>query len=144
MANFEKAIEPVLVSEGYIAKYGKSGYVNDPDDAGGETIAGIARKFWPNEAIWLYVDAAKKKTGFPASLAKDWNVRAMILDFYDRNFWTPILGNSIQNQSIANLLVDKAVLEGISSAVRRAETIVGLTPTGKVSNILIAKLNSLT
>ena len=65
MANFEQAIDPVLTSEGYIQKYGKSGYVNDKDDAGGETIAGIARKFWPNEAIWLLVDAAKKKAGIP-------------------------------------------------------------------------------
>lgn len=144
MANFEQAIDPVLTSEGYIQKYGKSGYVNDPDDTGGETIAGISRRNWGNEAIWLYVDAAKKKPGFPASLASDLNIRAMILDFYNRNFWRPLLGDSIQNQSIANILVDKAVLEGIPSAVSRAESIVGLPQTGKISNILIAKLNALT
>ena len=144
MANFDKAIDPVLASEGYIQKYGKSGYVNDTDDAGGETIAGIARKFWPNEAIWLLVDSAKKKTGFPGVLAVDLNVRAMILDFYRRRFWNPIQGDKINNRTIADLLVDKAVLEGISPAIARSEEIVGLPRTGKVSEALLTKLNLLT
>ena len=143
MANFEKAIDPVLESEGYRQKFGKSGYVKDPDDAGGETLAGISRKNWPHEVIWLYVDAAKKRTGFPGSLAADLNVRAMILDFYRRNFWSPIHGDNIKQQVIANLLADKAVLEGISPAIARAEEIVGLKRTGKVSETLITKLNLL-
>ena len=144
MANFDKAIDPVLASEGYIQKYGKSGYVNDKDDAGGETIAGISRKNWPHEVIWLYVDAAKKRTGFPRALAYDLNVRAMILDFYRRNFWDPIHGDSIKQQVIADLLIDKAVLEGISPAIARSEEIVGLPRTGKVSEALLTKLNLLT
>jgi lysozyme family protein len=143
MANFELAIDPVLESEGYRQKYGKSGYVKDPDDAGGETIAGISRKNWGNEAIWLYVDAAKKRTGFPNSLAADLNIRSMILDFYRRRFWSPIHGDSIKQQVIGNLLVDKAVLEGISPAIARAEDIVGLKRTGIVSDELITKLNLL-
>ncbi|MBP1638992.1 MAG: N-acetylmuramidase [Bacteroidetes bacterium] len=143
MANFEQAIDPVLESEGYIQKYGKSGYVNDKSDAGGETIAGISRKNWPHEVIWLYVDSAKKRTGFPRSLAADLNVRAMILDFYRRNFWQPIHGDSVKQQVIADLLVDKSVLEGIAPAIARAEEIVGLARTGKVSENLITKLSLL-
>ena len=144
MADFELAIDPVLESEGYRQKYGKSGYVKDPDDAGGETIAGISRNNWPHEVIWLYVDAAKKRTRFPGSLATDLNVRAMILDFYRRNFWQPIHGDCIKQQTIADLLVDKAVLEGISPAIARAEEIVALPRTGKVSDTLLTKLNLLT
>jgi len=144
MANFDKAIDPVLESEGYRQKFGKAGYVNDPDDTGGETIAGISRKNWPNEVIWLYIDTAKKQPGFPGALAANLNVRALILDFYHRYFWNPIMGDDIKNQDIADLLVDKAVLEGISPAIARAEEIVGLPKTGKVSAELITKLNLLT
>ena len=85
----------------------------------------------------------QKKPGFPNSLAADLNVRAMILDFYRRRFWNPIQGDKVNNQDIANLLVDKAVLEGISAAVSRAENVVGLPQTGKVSDALITKLNLL-
>ena len=41
--NFEEIIEQVLEHEG--------GYVNDPDDPGGETKFGIAKKFNPDVDI---------------------------------------------------------------------------------------------
>ena len=43
MADYKKAIEKALKNEG--------GYVFDPDDAGGETFAGIARRY---HKIWIF------------------------------------------------------------------------------------------
>ena len=66
-----------------------------------------------------------------------------VVDFYKRNFWVPIGGDNIKDQSIANMLVDAAVLEGIKPAVKRAQKIVGITQSGEFSEELKIKLNSL-
>lgn len=47
------AIRRVLSMEG--------GYVNDPDDSGGETIFGITRKNYPNLKLWKDVDSKSNK-----------------------------------------------------------------------------------
>lgn len=47
------AIKRILSLEG--------GYVNDPDDSGGETIFGITRKNYPNLRLWSIVDKTKNK-----------------------------------------------------------------------------------
>lgn len=142
MANFEKAITSVLASEGYKLRF-RSGYVNDPDDRGGETIAGIARNFQPGAKVWPVVDAAKKQSNFPLNLVTNPQIHGLILDFYRINFWNKIGGDGIKNEDIANLLVDAAVLEGITPAVKRAQEVVGLTKTGIATPDLITKLNSM-
>ena len=63
MADFDKALRKLLAIEG--------GYVNDPGDPGGETYKGVARRYnasWPG---WSRIDAAKRRKGFPGSLARD-------------------------------------------------------------------------
>jgi lysozyme family protein len=135
MANFKIAIDPVLAIEG--------GWVRDPNDNGGETYRGVARKFWPNWKGWTIVDQYKTFPNFPANLKGLVDLNQLVIDFYDVNFWDKIGGDNIKNQSIADLLVDSAVNEGISAAVKRAENIVGLPKTGIISLLLINKLNSL-
>jgi len=61
MNNYLIAIIKVLKSEG--------GHANDPDDGGGETYRGIARKFWPQWAGWKIIDAAKMLSNFPKCLS---------------------------------------------------------------------------
>ena len=51
MANYNIAYNKVIKIEG--------GYVNDPDDAGGETYMGISRKFNPNAKFWKVIDEIK-------------------------------------------------------------------------------------
>lgn len=52
MAEFAKAYKKLEVAEG--------GYVNDPDDAGGETYKGVSRKANPNWIGWIILDDLKK------------------------------------------------------------------------------------
>lgn len=50
---FDEALKLVGLAEG--------GYTNDPDDNGGETICGIARKKNPDALIWEMVDTWKAR-----------------------------------------------------------------------------------
>jgi lysozyme family protein len=136
MANFKISIPKVLKYEG--------GYVNDPNDNGGETYKGISRKFWPKWEGWVIIDKYKKsKVNFPKILDSDTKLQDLILTFYKTNFWDKIGGDKINSQSIADLMFDGAVNEGISPVIKRSEANVGLNGTGKVSDELIKRLNSL-
>ncbi|HZK69737.1 MAG TPA: glycosyl hydrolase 108 family protein [Paludibacter sp.] len=133
MANFKPAITKVLLTEG--------GYANDPNDNGGETYRGVARKFWPNWSGWTIVDTAKNQPNFPKSLSGNAALKDSTIEFYKINFWDKIGGDKINNQSIADLLVDSAVNEGTVPAIKRAQGIVDIAQTGHVTNELVEKLN---
>ena len=135
MADYRHAIAKVLQTEG--------GYANDKDDNGGETYKGIARKFWPNWLGWRFVDAQRDEKGFPKILYSISGLQDMVVAFYKINFWDKVGGDFIDDQDIADMLVDSAVNEGIKPAVKRAQSIVGLTPTGVIDKELVKRLNSM-
>lgn len=60
MAEFKPAFEQTIAHEG--------GYMNDPDDPGGETYKGVARKYWPKWLGWHIIDLLKRQAGFPANM----------------------------------------------------------------------------
>lgn len=88
MSDFEKYLAETLKMEG--------GYVNDPDDRGGETFRGVA--YVPNkgdpvvEQIFAKI-AAAKKAGHTTAKAIDAHFRgdremaALVADFYRKNYW---------------------------------------------------------
>ena len=139
MADFNVSVKDTLVHEGINTNMG---YVNDPTDRGGETIAGIARKFHPNDPIWALVDSAKKGN-FPQNLKDIPGILDKIKDFYRANYWNKVHGDELKSQKIANILLDTAVLEGYTAAIKRAQGIVGETQNGVMTQELINKLNSL-
>ena len=135
MASYRSAILKVLLTEG--------GYANDPDDAGGETYKGIARKFWPKWSGWAIIDIAKKQAGYERALNRNMQLNDAVIAFYKVNFWDKVGGDFIASQTIANNLVDAAVNEGIKGAVKRAQGIVLLAQTGVITPELVTKLNLL-
>ena len=139
MADFNVSVKDTLVHEGINTNMG---YVNDPTDRGGETIAGIARKFHPNDPIWALVDNAKKGN-FPQNLKDIPGILDKIKDFYRANYWNKVHGDELKSQKIANILFDTAVLEGYTAAIKRAQGIVGDAQNGIMTQELINKLNSL-
>ena len=139
MADFNISVKDTLTHEGININMG---YVNDPSDRGGETIAGIARKFHPNDPIWSIVDNAKKGN-FPQNLRDIPNILDGIKAFYKSNYWDKVCGDNLKSQNIANILFDTAVLEGYTAAIKRAQNIVGVTANGVMSEELITKLNAL-
>jgi len=112
MANFDIAIGPVLANEG--------GYVSNPNDPGGETKYGITKRQYPDLDIKnLSPDQAK--------------------EIYRRNYWQ---FDSIQNQTIANKLLDMCVNMGVGSAIRLVQTAVQVAVDGRYGPQTEAAINN--
>jgi lysozyme family protein len=139
MADFKKAFNLMIVHEG--------GYVNDPDDPGGETYKGVARKMHPGWLGWLIIDLLKKQKGFPDNLhfpneleiIKELNYE--LSTFYYSQFWSKIKGESILNQAVAESIFDFAVNTGIATSVQLAQTVVKVTPDGVIGPKTLAAIN---
>lgn len=99
---FLKLIERVLGHE--------AGYVNDPDDPGGETKWGISKRSYPHINI--------------AELNRD-----DAISIYYRDFWLKILGDRFQD-GIAYQLLDSAVNSGIIQSIRFLQRAIGVADDG--------------
>jgi len=114
MADFNIAIKKTLVNEG--------GYVNDPNDAGGETKYGISKRAYPSVDIKnLTTDEAKA--------------------IYKRDYWDKIKGDEIQSQKIAFELFDTAVNMGVRTASKLAQIILSVYPDGIIGSKTLEALN---
>lgn len=110
MADFDKAFALTLEHEG--------GYVDDPDDTGGETFKGVARNKWPDWKGWEVIDNLKDDTNFPKNLDDDSTVQSLIKSFYKKNFWDKARLDEFDNQDIANEIFDTGVNQGMGTAIK--------------------------
>ena len=137
MANFITSFNETIAFEG--------GYVNNPNDNGGETYRGISRNNFPKWKGWVIVDQYKKAPFTAKSMNQVLNnnhqLQVLVQDFYKANFWTPIVGDNIVNQDVANNIYDFAVNSGVGRAVRYAQRIVGATEDGVMGNVTITAIN---
>jgi len=134
MADFTRAFQLVISNEG--------GYGNDPDDPGGETYKGVARKIFSKWDGWTTVDILKKQSDFPANLDKDADLQQAVSDFYQVNFWDKINGDQITDQDVANSIFDFGVNAGIATSSSLAQMVVGAETDGVIGNDSIAKINA--
>lgn len=138
MAEFKTALNKVLKSEG--------GYVNDPDDKGGETYKGISRKNWKYWSGWAKVDEAKADNPkanakeLTAILNRDIVLQKNVYEFYKTNFWDCFELDDVPSQMTAETMFDTAVNQGKVAAIKFAERVLGLRETGKWSLNLLNKL----
>jgi len=117
MSNFEEAFKITLKHEG--------GYVNDPDDRGGETYRGIARKIWPDWAGWNLIKDIKVKynihtkagySEFVKNIDASMELNAEVKDFYKEKFWDKLKLDLVKNALVAYELFDTAVNQGVRTA----------------------------
>jgi len=135
MADFKKALQPTLEKEGF--------YGNDPDDTGGETYQGIARKMNPNWAGWALVDLLRSHPNFPKVLTDHKELLTFRNAFYRVEFWSKIKGDNIINQEVANDLFDKAVNMGVKQAVILCQRTLGQEETGTMDTNTLNLLNEM-
>lgn len=131
MANFDIEFEKLIFTEG--------GYVNDSDDAGGETYLGISRKNNPNWGGWKTIDSIKEIYGtknITARLKENESLTNNAKLLYKINYWNVLELDDIPNQDIAHQLFDTCVNCGKSIAIRIAQQVLLMTVTGKWSDEL--------
>lgn len=131
MAKFDTEFDKLILSEG--------GYVNDPDDAGGETYLGISRKNNPKWFGWEVIDDIKKKYGtknITSRLKKDVALTNSAKLLYKQNYWDVLELDDIPSQGIAHQLFDTCVNCGKTTAIRIAQQVLMMTITGKWSDEL--------
>ena len=99
MANFEAAFDEVIGLEG--------GYVNDPNDKGGETNWGIAKRWHPNVDVkHLSKEGAKQ--------------------IYWNEYWNPLQLAVVLNDDIAAEIFEQAVNMGRKQAAYHVQWSLGL------------------
>ena len=109
---FDIIIKIVLKHEG--------GYVNDPDDLGGETKYGITKARYPNLDI--------------KNLTKDEAVK-----IYKRDFWIPMGVEKIENMNLALNYFDMGVNAGITVAKDMLKRTLEIKSTSSKSAVQIYK-----
>ncbi|MDB5032248.1 glycosyl hydrolase 108 family protein [Mucilaginibacter sp.] len=139
MADFDKAYKLTGHNEG--------GYANNPNDHGGETYAGISRKFWPNWSGWSLIDLYKKQHGgvhgIDAYMSSNPIMQKSVASFYRQNFWDVNKLDLINDQQLANNVYDFGVNSGVDEAAKVLQSIVGVAIDGVIGNHTIAETNSL-
>lgn len=131
MAKFDIEFDKVIIAE--------EGYINDPDDAGGETYLGISRKNNPKWIGWEIIDDIKKKygtKGITARLKKDEALTNSAKLLYKQKYWDVLELDDIPSQNIAHELFDTSVNCGVKTAINIAQQVCMMTVTGKWSEEL--------
>lgn len=109
MADFDTAFNKVVFNEG--------GYVNDKDDAGGETYMGISRRAHPNSIIWDIIDKVTSKykniADIDRLLKSNKELTALIKALYKSDYWSPFNLSREPSQRLANQIFDNAVNRGV-------------------------------
>lgn len=115
MTEFDLAFERLIGHEG--------GYVNDPQDPGGETNWGISKRSYPDLDI--------------AALTRE-DARGI----YRRDFWEAMKMDEVDG-AIAFQVFDAAVNHGIQTAVRMLQRAVGVADDGWVGPRTVTAVNSM-
>ena len=115
MTPSEEAIEFVLRHEG--------GYVNHPDDPGGETNFGISKRSYPDEDI--------------ENLS-----RGRAAQIYFSDYWMPIRGDAFPVH-VALPLMDYAVNSGVATAAKALQRAVGARVDGKIGPETISRAHAI-
>lgn len=110
MANFDEAFIKIIFNEG--------GYVNDKDDAGGETYMGICRKYHSDSIIWQYVDELKRSYKSAKTITTQLKQKSFITEavkqIYKNEYWDEFNLDCFSNNRFAYQIFDSAVNIGVS------------------------------
>ena len=148
MASFLTAFPIVENNEGF--------YAHVPGDSGGETWIGIARNANPSWGGWPIIDSYKINGGWPGAtyreqvayankvLRADTRLQNLVIAFYENTEWHQIDGDEIQNDSIADFILDWGVNAGLTIPVKHLQQILGFSQSeqdGKIGPQTLQSLN---
>lgn len=119
MSDFNKAFDRVIGHEG--------GYVNHPQDPGGETNWGVTKN-------------TARAYGYNGSMRD--MTREQAKSIYKQGFWDRVQGDKL-NDAVAFQLFDAAVNHGIGNAVRMMQRALGVADDGIVGNVTLSALQAI-
>lgn len=125
MADFEPYFPKILQSEGTV-------YENDPTDNGGCTHFGIIL-----EDIQTYFNDKSKNCEDVKALTE-----SQAHDIYKKMYWDAFLADSINNQSLAEYIVDGGINQGKGTIAKYIQEIVGVTVDGIFGHGTLAAVNN--
>jgi len=143
---FDFALQHILKNEG--------GYVDDPDDRGGETYRGISRKNFPEWLGWKFIDRYRRHLNKEKKMNKNEKLQEFVKQFYYDKFWLKNKCDKIEKMSdkISLEIFDTAINCGSFRAITFLQKTINLLGNGinietsidgKIGNITIEKLDLL-
>jgi lysozyme family protein len=128
MANFQPYFPKILASEGEV-------YENDPTDNGGCTKYGIIL----SDLIEFHIDKNQdnKYTCNDVKLLTKDDAHTM----YKKMYWDYFKADSINNQSLAEYIVDGAINQGKGLIAKYIQNILGLKEDGIVGTATLSAIN---
>ena len=114
-----------------IIKKWEGGFVNDPDDSGGATNKGVTLSTF---RTWF--GANKTVNDLKALTDDQW------IYIFLNGYWNQCKASQINNQDIANIIVDWAWASGPVTAIKKVQAIVGTDADGIVGPKTLAAINS--
>ena len=127
MADAQKLVPFILSWEG--------GYVNDPDDVGGATNKGITIATWRLHGCDNDGDGDIDADDLRIITNEQW------MEIFKCQYWDRWKADEIENQSIANIVVDWVWASGVHG-IKQVQKILGVEVDGIVGRKTLAALNS--
>jgi len=116
----------------------EQGWVHNKNDSGGETFAGITKKFYPKCKVWDLVDAIEDKS----SLLSNTAVMLEVYNFYYSYYWYKLKCHEMKDHFVASMLFNFAVNQGRNSVVKKVQLILKVTSDGLMGEVTLAALNN--
>lgn len=113
-----------------IIKKWEGGYSDNPNDRGGATNSGVTLAVYQ-----LVYGKNKTKNDLKRMTNEQWNY------IFTKLYWNKWKADEINNQSIANILVDWVWMSGYGT-IKKIQSLFGLTADGIVGNKTISYINS--
>jgi lysozyme family protein len=119
---YREALRLILRFEG--------GYVNDPDDPGGETNKGVTKKVY---------DEYRKSEGLPLRSVRDITDEE-VADIYRKSYWIEGKCDKVGAVRLAIVHFDACVNAGIKQAAKLLQRTVGATDDGAIGSGTLSKV----
>lgn len=144
MANFKISYELLKEWENLKTKKGLIVYSNIPQDKGGETVLGVARKKNPNLSIWQEVDKLKKEYGthdlilLSNKILENENITKVVEYFFENNYWKKLKCDIVKHQDFASNLLLLGVNAGPKIAIMVGQRACNIIADGIIGKQTIA------
>lgn len=121
--NFDKVLAHVLKSEG--------GYVNDPDDPGGETMMGVTRAVYEQWIGRQVMDGEMKTLTFDD-----------VKPIYKKNYWDRLRLDDVPS-GLDMVLMDIGVNSGTGRAAKWVQRLAGVKADGAIGPVSLRAIHNL-